>query len=115
MDQNEVDEFLEHHGVKGMHWGTRKSERQARNQSIHDARARNASREDLATHQVAKLNLATTTNGKKSAAQALAKLMKDAENSGDNKLAAQRTSGEKAANAVLLTAGAVLAAKILLS
>jgi len=111
---DEVDEFFAHHGVKGMHWGVRKAERAARDQSIRDARAKNVSRMVETNNQIVKLNLATTEKGKVAAVKAINQLQKDADESGDNKLAAQRTSGEKAASAVLITAGAVLAARILL-
>lgn len=114
-NQEDVDDFLEHHGVKGMHWGQRRAARATRDQSIRDARTRNASRELLANQQVAKYNTSTSVKGKAAADTAIKKMTDEAENSGDNKLAAQRTSGEKATKAVLITVGTVLAARVVLN
>jgi hypothetical protein len=39
--QEEYEEFLAHHGVKGMHWGVRK-ERTSEGQQLHDSRVKSA-------------------------------------------------------------------------
>jgi hypothetical protein len=111
----EIDDFIAHHGVKGMHWGVRKAARQARDQSIHDARARNTSRANEAVKQIDQMNLATTEKGRKAAAEAIKKLQDDADNSGDNKLAGQRTRGEKIATALVYGAAGATALAILRS
>jgi hypothetical protein len=82
-------EELEHHGVKGMHWGVHRS---VSTSDIHAARVRHAERvSKLDAHAVA-LSLEKTKAGKQKHLDAIHKLAKEARTSGDIEKAHRNTT-----------------------
>jgi hypothetical protein len=106
--QEEIDDFLLHHGIKGMHWGVRNT---SSNEEIRDARARTRVRSGQMQKQQRKLDSATTDSGRKAAASALDRINKQGAN--DRAIAAHKTTGQKAAKAALIVVGTVLTARVI--
>lgn len=107
---DKVDEFLEHHGVKGMHWGVKRSGKPG-TQEIHDARIRTQARVNQQQVQFDKLNLASTEKGKQAALKEIARIGE--EGSSDAEIAGHKTTGEKIGTAILVAGtGALLVSAI---
>lgn len=124
-----VDEFLTHHGVKGMHWGHRKGSSEGGSeggsgkggsepkvkkpkptaQDILQARARQAVREDKQYDLSKEALTATSEKGRQRALAEIARI--DKEGAADQEIAKRMTRGEKIGTTILLAglAGTVLA------
>jgi hypothetical protein len=100
-DEKPSLEDLAHHGVKGMKWGQRKA--RPSTSDIHDARARQASRQNEINQNIGRLNLAKSGSKQQDAlAKKVATGMDKFDTNKDAAVAARMTKGEKAA-AVMLT------------
>jgi hypothetical protein len=86
---DDVDEFLAHHGVKGMHWGSH------RTQDIHDARIRQAGRmSEIDRHVGGALNSKSESEKQKHLSE-IRRIAKEGLDSGDADKAGRSTRGEK--------------------
>lgn len=90
---DDVDDFLEHFGVKGMKWGVRRDKPSTN--AIISARTRVAGRQRQLQSQADKLNLATSEKSRNKEAKTFAKMEADFLKSPDRVTAARMTRGEK--------------------
>jgi len=109
------EEFLAHHGVKGMKWGVHKKEgstsagdqiaakKKVTSRDIYDARAKTASRQRQLNAQVDKTNLATG-KAQKQEAKKLNDMSLEFLKNPDRATAQRMTTGEKVGLAVLAVA-----------
>lgn len=87
------EEFIEHHGVKGMKWGVHKAKPTAND--IHDARKRVASQQRSINNQIDKVNLSKPGSAQAREAQKLGKMQMDFLKNPDRATALRMTRGEK--------------------
>lgn len=90
---SELDDYLEHYGVKGMKWGVRKAASTRRD--IKDARARQRIRKGEIRQLQSKSVSETSSTGKAAAEKALKKAMSDFENNPDYKTSKKFTALEQ--------------------
>jgi hypothetical protein len=89
---------LVHHGVKGMHWGSRKSGTESSKPTaaeIHGARARHNNRIVALDEKAHRLSLAKTDTEKRALLKDIHSISKEGLDSGDHIIAGRITTGEK--------------------
>lgn len=97
---SEVTEFLEHYGKKGMKWGKTTTTKSS-SADIKSARNRHNTRVDEIENLALKAMGSQTVKGRTAAVKSMNALAKEGLNSGDAKIAAKITRGEKVAVALL--------------
>lgn len=96
-----VDDFFEHHGIKGMHWGQHKagsetySSTRARTQAVHAARVAHVQRMAKIDSHVHGIQEAKTTAEKQKHLDAIHNLAKDPQAKKNVDIAERSTLGEK--------------------
>jgi hypothetical protein len=123
----DVDDFLAHYGVKGMHWGhhkaretsgsskkSRKQTRQERNAEILNARSRQQARGRAYEEAQAEFMAARTRKGEAKAEEVMRRMEKEYWTHPDAQTAQKLTTGEKIAVGLAYGSVGLTAASIIL-
>jgi hypothetical protein len=97
-----LEEYLEHHGVKGMKWGVRRQQRRERNAQIKTARKNVRAKEDEIIALDRKARKSKSASERARLDKISTKKASDLFNSPDHTTAARLTSGEKWTKAILI-------------